>query len=123
MMDDEEMIRNVLERMLDQCGCEATFARDGNEMLNAYKKAMELGQPFDAVIIDLIIAGGMGGKEAMEKLLQVDPDVKAIVSSGYSDDPIMADFEKFGFKGVLAKPYQILGLSKALREVISGSVA
>lgn len=123
VMDDEEMIRNVLERMLDQCGCEATFARDGNEMLNAYKKAMELGQPFDAVIIDLIIAGGMGGKEAMEKLLQVDPDVKAIVSSGYSDDPIMADFEKFGFKGVLAKPYQILGLSKALREVISGSVA
>ena len=120
VMDDEEMIRNVVERMLDQCGCEATFARDGEEMLIAYRKAMEAGRPFDAVILDLIIEGGMGGKEAVEKLLQMDPGARAIVSSGYSDDPIMADFRKYGFSGVLAKPYQLSGLIKALREVISG---
>jgi two-component system cell cycle sensor histidine kinase/response regulator CckA len=120
VMDDEEMIRNVVERMLGQCGCEATFARDGEEMLTVYERAMESGLPFDAVIVDLIIAGGMGGKEAMERLLQIDPGARAIVSSGYSDDPIMADFRKYGFTGVLAKPYQLSGLRKALREVISG---
>jgi two-component system cell cycle sensor histidine kinase/response regulator CckA len=120
VMDDDEMIRNVVERMLDQCGCEATFARDGEEMLTAYKRAVESARPFDAVIVDLIIQGGMGGKEAMERLLRIDPAARAIVSSGYSDDPIMADFRKYGFSGVLAKPYQLSGLRKALHEVISG---
>ncbi len=119
VMDDEDMVRNVVERMLGQCGCTATFARDGQEMLDHYKREMESGHPFDAVIIDLIIAGGMGGKEAVRKLLQLDPRAKAIVSSGYSEDTIISQFREFGFKGMLPKPYNLSELGKALYEVIS----
>ncbi|MDA8240904.1 MAG: PAS domain S-box protein [Nitrospiraceae bacterium] len=120
VMDDEDMVRNVIDRMLGQCGCTASFARDGREMIELYRKGMESGRPFDAVIIDLIIAGGMGGKEAVQKLLEVDPHASAIVSSGYSEDLIMSNFREFGFKGVLAKPYNLSELGKVLSEVISG---
>ena len=120
VMDDEDMVRNVIDRMLGQCGCTASFARDGREMIELYSKGMESGRPFDAVIIDLIIASGMGGKEAVQKLLEVDPHARAIVSSGYSEDLIMSNFREFGFKGVLAKPYNLSELGKVLSEVISG---
>ena len=120
VMDDEDMVRNVIDRMLGQCGCTASFARDGREMIELYRKGMESGRPFDAVIIDLIIAGGMGGKEAVQKLLEVDPHANAIVSSGYSEDLVMSNFREFGFKGVLAKPYNLSELGKVLSEVISG---
>ena len=82
---------------------------------------MELNQPFDAVIMDLTIPGGMGGKEAIKRLLEIDPEVKAIVSSGYSNDPIMADFKKYGFCGVVAKPYTLEELGEALSVLINGS--
>jgi two-component system cell cycle sensor histidine kinase/response regulator CckA len=121
VMDDEDMVRNVIERMLDQFGCKASFARDGREMLELYKKGLESGRPFDAVIIDLIIAGGMGGREAAQKLLEIDPGAKAIVSSGYSEDMIMSNFREHGFRGVLAKPYNLSDLGKVLHEVISRS--
>jgi len=78
------------------------------------------GQAFAAVILDLTVPGGMGGKEALARLLEIDPQVKAIVSSGYSDDPIMADFQKYGFSGVIAKPYKISELGKILHEVFMG---
>ena len=120
VMDDEDMVRNVIDRMLGQCGCTASFARDGREMIELYSESMESGRPFDAVIIDLIIAGGMGGKEAVQKLLEVDPHARAIVSSGYSEDLIMSNFREFGFKGVLAKPYNLSELGKVISEVISG---
>ncbi|MGE5300042.1 MAG: response regulator [Acidobacteriota bacterium] len=119
-MDDEDMVRNVIDRMLGQCGCTASFARDGQEMIELYRKGMESGRPFDAVIIDLIIPGGMGGKEAVGKLLEVDPYARATVSSGYSEDLIMSNFREFGFKGVLAKPYNLSELGKVLSEVTSG---
>jgi DNA-binding NarL/FixJ family response regulator len=77
-----------------------------------------LGQPFDVVIMDLTIPGGMGGKEAIKKLLEIDPKVKAIVSSGYSTDPVMADFRSYGFSGVAVKPYNIEELSEILDKVI-----
>jgi len=120
IMDDEEMVRMVAERMLNQCGCDATFAANGEEMLRKYQEALDAGSPFDAVIVDLIIESGMGGKEAIARLLELDPAAKAIVSSGYADDKIMANFAEYGFKGVLPKPYQIPKLNKVLHDVLIG---
>jgi nitrogen-specific signal transduction histidine kinase/CheY-like chemotaxis protein len=118
VMDDEDMVRNVVDRMLTQCGCTASFARDGEEMIRLYKESCDSGHPFDAVIIDLIIAGGMGGREAVRRLLELDPHATAVVSSGYCEDAIMSDYKRFGFKGALAKPYSISELGRVLYDVI-----
>ena len=118
VMDDEEMVRGVLGRMLDHLGYEADFAGDGSQALEKFAEAKEAGRPFAAVILDLTIPGGMGGKEALEKLLKIDPHVKAIASSGYSDAPIMAGFKKYGFSEVIGKPYRVSELSKILIGVI-----
>lgn len=96
------------------------MARDGFEAIELYKRARESGQPFDAVILDLTIPGGMGGKETIQNLLEIDPQVKAIVSSGYSNDPVMADFRKYGFHDVVAKPYRVEELKKVLDKVVMG---
>ena len=121
-MDDEEMVSEILGRMLEHMGYEVDFASDGSQALEKFVKAKEAGQPFDAVILDLTIPGGMGGKEAMAGLLKIDPRVKGIVSSGYSDDRIMAEFQKNGFSGVIAKPYRMLELGKILHEVVMGQL-
>lgn len=121
VMDDDEIVRIVVGRMLSQCGYEAEFAEHGEGAIELYKKAKESGAPFDAVIIDLVIPAGMGGKDAMQKLLELDPDIKAIVSSGYSDDTVMSDYRKYGFKGSLAKPYEITDLRQMLHNVITGT--
>ena len=119
VMDDEESIRNLLDKILNRIGYEASFARDGSEAVAAYTKAKESGRPFSAVIFDLTIRGGMGGKEAILELKNIDPQIKAIVSSGYSDDPAMADYQRYGFSGVIVKPYRISELSYVLQEVIA----
>jgi signal transduction histidine kinase/ActR/RegA family two-component response regulator len=121
IMDDEKGIQETLETILTHFGYAVECAREGTETINLYKKAKELGKSFDAVIMDLTIRGGMGGKETIKKLLKIDPKVKAIVSSGYSNDPIMTDFRKFGFSGVIAKPYQVEDLIKTLQEMINGN--
>jgi two-component system, cell cycle sensor histidine kinase and response regulator CckA len=120
VMDDEDMVREVLGRMLVSLGYEAEFATDGGEAIELFVQAQGPEQPFAAVILDLTVPGGMGGKETMARLLEIDPQVKAIVSSGYSDDPIMADFQKYGFNGVIVKPYRISELGKILHQVIMG---
>ena len=112
------MVLEVVGDMLKYLGYEVAFARNGNEAIEFYKRAKAAGHPFDVVIMDLTIAGGMGGKEAIKKLIEIDPEVKAIVSSGYANDPIMADFKKYGFSGVIAKPYKIKDLSKTLQKVM-----
>lgn len=119
IMDDEELIRDLLSEMLTNIGYEVALAISGTETIGIYKEAKQSGKPFDAVIIDLTIPGGMGGKETIQRLREIDPDVKAIVSSGYSNDPIMAEFERYGFKGVIAKPYKIHELSDVLHKVIT----
>lgn len=119
VMDDDESIRTLLDKMLSRIGYEASFARDGLEAVEAYTRAQESGRPFSAVICDLTIRGGMGGREAIKELIAIDPQVKAIVSSGYSDDPAMADYQKYGFSGVIAKPYRINELSHMLQEIIA----
>lgn len=120
VMDDEENIREVIGEMLDFIGYETEFARDGAEAVALYARALGSGEPFAAVILDLTIPGGMGGKEAVEKLRALDPGVRAIVSSGYSNDPIMSDYLGFGFRGIITKPYKLTELKKVLSEVIEG---
>lgn len=119
IMDDDEIVRNVAAAILHTIGYRTVFALNGAEAISLYEKARESGQPFDAVIMDLTIPGGMGGKEAVRKLLELDPTAKVIVSSGYSSDPIMAEFDKYGFKGVVAKPYTIRKLAETLHDVIT----
>jgi CheY-like chemotaxis protein len=116
-----ESVRDVLGKMLDHLGYEAEFARDGSEAITLYSEAKNSGRSFAAVILDLTIPGGMGGKEALQKLLALDPRVRALASSGYSDDLAMADFQKYGFRSVLPKPYKISELSRALGEVVRES--
>lgn len=118
LMDDEQIIRDVAEQMLAHLGYTVASTKDGLEAIEVFREAMEAGKAFDGVILDLTIPGGMGGVDAIEKLKEVDPSIKAIASSGYSNDPVMADFKKYGFTGVIAKPYRIAELAKVVAEAI-----
>jgi two-component system cell cycle sensor histidine kinase/response regulator CckA len=117
VMDDEDVIRRVAGRMLALAGHEAVFAADGDEAIRAYTAARKSGHAFDVVIFDLTVPGGMGGKEALQELLKTDPGIRAIASSGYSNDPIMANPRGFGFGTSLPKPYDIPDLLRALEAV------
>ena len=119
VMDDERGIRNSVKRMMRRLGYKAEFAEDGFEAIELYRRARESGNPFDAVIMDLTVPGGMGGKEATDILLKLDPEAKVIVSSGYFEDSVMAKFKEHGFKGIIAKPYQIEELSRVLYHIIN----
>jgi PAS domain S-box-containing protein len=118
IMDDEDFIRKISGEMVKSLGYSAEFAKDGAEAIELYGKALKSEEPFAAVIMDLTIPGGMGGKEAIKELLKIDPNAKVIVSSGYSIDPIMSDCKKYGFMGVVAKPYKISELGNTLKEII-----
>ena len=118
-MDDEDFIHTVAIQMLGKMGFAVSVAKDGNEAIEIYRQAQKAEEPFDAVILDLTIPGGMGGKETIQKLRNLDPNVKALVSSGYSNDPIMSNFKDYGFLGVVKKPYRIQDMSDALRSVIT----
>jgi signal transduction histidine kinase/ActR/RegA family two-component response regulator len=120
VMDDEAPLRRTVGKMLERLGYEAEFAKDGNEAIDMVKKGKEVKKPYDAVILDLTIPGGMGGKECITKLLEIEPGIKAIVSSGYSEDPVLANFQEYGFKGVMPKPFAALSLSKVLHDVLKG---
>ena len=120
VMDDEASLRKIVGKMLAMLGYEAEFAKNGAEAVRMVKDAKEAEKPYDAVILDLTIPGGMGGKEAIDKLLEIDPEIKAIVSSGYSDDPVLANFQEYGFKGMMLKPFASQSLSKVLHEVLKG---
>lgn len=118
VMDDEESIRELLDAELTDAGYEVELTIDGAEAIEQYTKAKESGKPFDAVILDLTIPGGMGGKDVIKKLLEIAPSVKAIVSSGYAADPIMADFKEYGFSAVVTKPYSVAQIEKVLRSIL-----
>ena len=118
VMDDEEMIRKLSLHMLSRLGYNAEVSVDGAEAVELYKKAKKSGEPFDAVILDLTNDLGMGGREAVQRLLEIDSNVKAIISSGYSNNPIMSNPGAYGFKGVLSKPYTSNELSMVLNEVM-----
>jgi PAS domain S-box-containing protein len=120
LMDDEPELLEAVAGILEFYGSTVEMAKNGNEALGIYKAALEQDNPFDLVVMDLTIPGGMGGREAIARLLELDPDARAIVSSGYSDDAVLARFESYGFKGAISKPYnhkQLMDLvSKVLRD-------
>lgn len=118
VMDDEDMVRDVAVQMLAMLGYEVDESAEGKETIERYKKAADQGRPYDAVLMDLTIPGGMGGKETLAKLREIDPGVRAIVSSGYANDPIMADYKNYGFRGVVPKPYDIEQLSGMVSRVL-----
>jgi PAS domain S-box-containing protein len=119
IMDDEEAVLDVGRKTLKHLGYDVVHAIDGGEALEMFRKAKESGQPFDLVILDLTVRGGMGGKETIKKMLELDPDVKGLVSSGYSDSLIMSEFEKYGFIGMVAKPYKIEEIGQAIAAAIN----
>ncbi len=119
VMDDEEMIRSYFHTALDRMGYDCKTCVDGSEAIEIYKDSMESDNPFGAIILDLSNQSGMGGKEAMEKLLELDPEAKGIVCTGYSNDPVVEDFKTFGFRDILLKPCDITQINKTLCQVIA----
>jgi two-component system, cell cycle sensor histidine kinase and response regulator CckA len=119
VMDDEQLVRDVACRILRHLGYDCISTENGEEAVEAYREALEAGQPFDVVIMDLIVLGGMGGKEALARLLEIDPTVRALVSSGYSTDPVLTNYAAHGFLGVISKPYQIVDLQQAIDAAMS----
>ena len=118
VMDDEESLRNLYRKMLEKLGYESNTVKDGMEAIQLYKKSMDSGRPFAAVILDLTIKGGMGGDQAIRELLRIDPNVKAIVCSGYFNDPVLSRYTEYGFRGAISKPYQKDDLECALRKIL-----
>jgi PAS domain S-box-containing protein len=121
LMDDEDFVRDVTKDMLMQLGYEVQLAKDGDEAIETYTRALKEGMLFDAVILDLTIPGGTGGDEAILKLLEIDPNVRGILSSGYADNNVMNDFREFGFKGAIAKPFKFDELARIIANVIGHS--
>lgn len=119
VMDDEKIIRQVLGDMLSVLGYEAVCVKDGAQAIEAYTEVMGTDKPFDAIIMDLTIPGGLGGKDTIRILVDIDPKVKAIVSSGYSNDPVMANYKNYGFLDIVVKPYNIDKLGEVLETVIN----
>jgi two-component system cell cycle sensor histidine kinase/response regulator CckA len=114
VMDDEDSIREMMGDILSSYGYVVDFAKNGEEAVSLYQD-----NTYDVVILDLTIPGGMGGKETMKELLRIDPCVKVIVSSGYSSDPIMSDYQQYGFRNVIAKPYRMEELEEVIERVIA----
>jgi len=118
LMDDEEVVRNVAGQMLRRLGFQVTFAKEGREAATLYLASYESGHPFDAIILGLNVKEGMGGRTAMKKLLKIDPEVRGIISSGYSSAPEMMDYGRYGFKGAVGKPFHLADLEKTLKVVL-----
>jgi len=105
LMDDNIQVLKVSGKLLEHIGYVVDVAKEGEQTLRKYQKSKANGKPYDLVIMDLTIPGGMGGKQAIARLLEIDPSARVIVSSGYSDDDVMANYKKYGFIGSIAKPY------------------
>jgi len=119
VMDDEEGIREIAKNIISSLGYDVALAKDGSEALTMYINAIQAGKPYRAVLLDLTVPGGMGGKEVLYKLSIIDPKVKAIVTSGYSNDPIMSEYKQFGFYDVISKPFKTKDLATVLHRITS----
>jgi PAS domain S-box-containing protein len=119
LMDDEETVIRSTSVMLNVLGYKVKSVKNGEEALAAFREGLHDDHPYDAIIMDLTIPGGKGGKETIGELLEIDPGAKVIVSSGYSNDPVMANFEQYGFSAVLVKPYEVVEFSRVLHSVIN----
>ncbi len=121
VMDDEDSIRRLSCLMLQRLGLEATGVADGAEAIRLYREAREGGNPFHLVVLDLTIPGGIGGEETIRELLKIDPEVQAIVSSGYSNSPILSDHQAYGFKGMVSKPYELADLAVVVDQLLGST--
>jgi CheY-like chemotaxis protein len=117
VMDDEKPVRRVMQEMLEMLGYTVECTADGKEAVELYRKRRDEGVPFDAVIMDLTVPGGRGGKDAIRDLLALDPRAKVVVSSGYADDPVVAQYREHGFSAVLGKPYRLQDMSRVLKDL------
>jgi len=118
LMDDEQIILDVTQEVLSFLGYDVMFAKDGAEAIDLYKREKAANSPFDIVILDLSVPEGMGGKEVIRNLREFDPAVKAIVSSGYANDPVVMDYATYGFSGRLTKPYKITDMKAILEDLL-----
>jgi len=118
VMDDDEVVRNLTVQKLIRLGYESEGALNGEEAVSRFKAAREEGKPFDVVVLDLIVRGGLGGKDTVEMLMEVDPGVKAILTSGHAMDPVLTNFWEYGFLGVIRKPFVIKELDVTIRKVL-----
>lgn len=123
IMDDEEMVRDVAKAIFIMLGHEVILAADGEEAVELYKKQNELGQPIDIIIMDLTIPGGMGGENAVQEILAINPEAKVIVSSGYSNDPVMAHYQDHGFIAAIVKPFQIQDITNIINKLLMPNCA
>lgn len=119
IMDDEKAFLESAGAALNLSGHNVSYASHGKEAITLYRDAMEGGEPFDLVIMDLIIPGGMGGTEAIKRLMEMSPEVRAIVASGYSNDPVLANFQDYGFRGLLPKPFTIEQMQREIKKALS----
>lgn len=117
VMDDEDMVGDIACQMLDYLGFDAVHVVDGQAAIKEFLVQKEKGTPFNAVIMDLTIPGGMGGKEAVHEILAIDSNAQVFVSSGYSTDPAMVNFRDFGFTGVIVKPFDLAAIQKILDQL------
>jgi CheY-like chemotaxis protein len=118
LMDDEEALADLAKTMLEHLGCEVAIALNGEQAIDMYAEALEAGRDYDVLILDLTVKGGLGAKDTIPKLLYLNPNVKAIVSSGYSGDPVISEFSTFGFMDTLSKPYDLEQLKTVLNRVL-----
>ena len=117
IMDDDALIGKLVEVALEPSGFAVSFAEEGAEALKLYREGLEAGKPFDLVILDLIVPRGLGGVETLKKLREIDPDVRAVASSGDTTSSAMANCEEHGFAGALPKPYDIMTLVETVKRL------
>jgi DNA-binding NtrC family response regulator len=117
-MDDEPSVRETCHDIISFLGYDVDCTEDGEELINFYKQALEENIHIDAVVVDLTVPGKMGGKEAFQKLKEIDKNVVGIVSSGYTDDSTMSNYKDFGFSGIIVKPYQVDDMAEVLAAII-----
>jgi len=118
-MDDEEMIRTMTTGLLEALGYRVRTCATGEEAVSLYASAKQAGLPYSAVIVDLTVPGAMGGKDAARRILADDPEARLIVSSGYSNDPVMAEYESYGFRGAVNKPYTAEEIARTLSKLLA----
>jgi two-component system cell cycle sensor histidine kinase/response regulator CckA len=118
MLEDDSAVIKTGTQMIEHLGHTVTAVQNGAEVLDLYSRSQRAGKPFDLVLLDLTVRGGMGGRETLEKLKQVDPDVVAVVTSGYADDPVIAEFGRHGFQAALLKPFTIRTLEQTIAQVV-----
>jgi len=119
MMDDEDLVKKVVQSQLEYFGHEVLFVADGSEAVELYRKRMGTDKKIDCIIMDLTIPGGVGGKEAVQDILAIDPDARVIVTSGYFNDPVMANYREYGFMAAVSKPFNLDELHQAITSVLT----